>query len=129
MALNYFFCNVFKLLSNYYFHITQSMFINCTIPSYVQPVCSKLFNLQLPFISIPVKRALDMSKGAVANFNIGSLLLSGAIVFVTAFVLPVALKLIDQKLMPLPVHPGFGRSKYLVVQIDPALIKHFLKNR
>lgn len=83
----------------------------------------------VPFISIPVKRALDMSKGAVANFNIGSLLLSGAIVFVTAFVLPVALKLIDQKLMPLPVHPGFGRSKYLVVQIDPALIKHFLKNR
>lgn len=65
----------------------------------------------VPFIRIPVEKAMDMTKGAVANFNVASLVVTGAIVVVTGFILPTILKFVDQKIMPIPIHTGFKRGK------------------
>ncbi|GJQ78373.1 hypothetical protein Trydic_g22199 [Trypoxylus dichotomus] len=45
-------------------------------------------SFNVPFVTIPVKKTMDATKGALANINVGAVVLSGAMFLVTTFVAP-----------------------------------------
>ncbi|XP_049826713.1 uncharacterized protein LOC126266551 [Aethina tumida] len=65
----------------------------------------------VPFIELPVKESLQMAKGAVANINVGALVLSGAVVLVIGVLGPLIISLISKKMIYQPQFGGFQRSE------------------
>jgi hypothetical protein len=51
----------------------------------------------VPFITIPVKKSIDMAQGAIANVNIGAVVLAGAIAFGFAVLIPGIVILMSKK--------------------------------
>lgn len=51
----------------------------------------------VPFITIPVKKSVEAAHGAIANVNIGAIILGGAIAFGFAVVIPGVLFLFGKK--------------------------------
>lgn len=47
----------------------------------------------VPFISVPVKDAWDLTKGSVANINTGALVLTGMFVLISTVFIPTFLKI------------------------------------
>ncbi|KAK9703153.1 hypothetical protein QE152_g29492 [Popillia japonica] len=58
-------------------------------------------NLELSFstsfITIPVKKTMDVAKGALANVNLGAIILSGIIFLLTTFAGPLISHLLSKK--------------------------------
>ncbi|XP_074042420.1 uncharacterized protein [Leptinotarsa decemlineata] len=51
------------------------------------------------FLEIPVKPSLDVTKKALTKVNVGALLLTGIVTFVSAVILPIILSFFKQKFM------------------------------
>ncbi|XP_044264732.1 uncharacterized protein LOC123011392 [Tribolium madens] len=51
----------------------------------------------VPFITIPVKKSVDMAKGAIANLNVGAVVLAGAIAFAFSIIIPAIAFLMSKK--------------------------------
>jgi hypothetical protein len=65
----------------------------------------------VPFITIPVKKSIDMAQGAIANVNIGAVVLAGAIAFGFAVLIPGIVILMSKKSFnPIGSYLGY-RSK------------------
>ena len=50
----------------------------------------------VPFLTIPVKKSMEMAKGAVANINIGAVVLAGMMVLGAAFAIPAIMALLSK---------------------------------
>lgn len=59
----------------------------------------------VPFVTIPVKRTIDMANGAIANVNLGAVALAGAIAFGFAIVIPGIVLLLSKKQNYKPAGP------------------------
>ncbi|KAF5280857.1 hypothetical protein FQR65_LT03006 [Abscondita terminalis] len=55
----------------------------------------------VPFITIPVEKALDATKGAVAKINVAAVVVSAAIALMTGFILPALVKVFSHKFHPM----------------------------
>ncbi|KAK4884479.1 hypothetical protein RN001_000750 [Aquatica leii] len=55
----------------------------------------------VPFIKIPVDKAIDATKGAVAKVNIAAVVVSAAIALMTGFILPALVKVFSLKFNPM----------------------------
>ncbi|KAF5297080.1 hypothetical protein FQA39_LY02660 [Lamprigera yunnana] len=60
----------------------------------------------VPFITIPVNKAMDATKGAIAKINVAALVVSAVIAIMSGFILPAIVKLLSNKYR----HPGFSRD-------------------
>lgn len=54
-------------------------------------------DFNVPFITVPIKKSMDMAKTSLLNMNIASLVLTGAIIFGAAVALPVILAIFNKK--------------------------------
>lgn len=64
----------------------------------------------VPFIKIPVKKSVEMTKGAMANINLGALVLTGVLTFGAVVVVPALISILNTKLF-LP-HISLETSSY-----------------
>lgn len=67
-------------------------------------------NFAVPFVKIPVKKSMDATKGAMANINLGALVLAAATTFGAAVVVPGLLSILNKKMF-VP-HPVLETSSY-----------------
>lgn len=65
----------------------------------------------VPFIKVPVRKAMDMTKGTIASVNVGALVVSGIIIFGSVFVLPFLISLFNSKMTQIPVSTLFGKGR------------------
>ncbi|XP_066262505.1 uncharacterized protein [Euwallacea similis] len=69
-------------------------------------------DFNVPFLTLPIKRSMDMAKTSLVNFNVGAILLAGVIIFGAAVALPVILMFFNKKgLVPAenPLNIMYGR--------------------
>lgn len=70
-------------------------------------------DFSVPFISVPVRKAMDMTKGTIAKLNVGAILVSGVIIFGTVVVIPLLINLLNDKVAKVPVQTFFGKGRKL----------------
>ncbi|XP_066147494.1 uncharacterized protein [Euwallacea fornicatus] len=70
-------------------------------------------DFNVPFLTLPIKRSMDLAKTSLVSFNVGAILLTGVIIFGTAVALPVILMFFNKKgLIPAenPLNIIYGRA-------------------
>uniref|UniRef100_A0AAR5PCU0 Uncharacterized protein n=1 Tax=Dendroctonus ponderosae TaxID=77166 RepID=A0AAR5PCU0_DENPD len=54
-------------------------------------------DFNVPFITLPIKKSMDMAKTSMVNLNVGALALTGVILFGSVVALPIILTLLNKK--------------------------------